>query len=83
MFTQSDVQILVSLLPPNAVKQIQEKTTISTTTIKKFLRGEKIRADFAQRIYEAALSLVEEINSKESLLRKKTAKLLKGKGANI
>lgn len=81
MFTQHDVQILVKLLPSQAVRLIRQKTTISKPTIKKFFDGGKIRTDLAQRIYEAALSLIEENNSKENELRKKTARLLKNQGA--
>ena len=81
MFTQNDVQILEKLLPSKGVKLIREKTTISKPTIKKFFKGEKIRTDLAQIIYEAALSLIEENNCKENKKKKKTAKLLKGQSA--
>lgn len=77
MFTQSDVQILASLLPSRAVKRISRKTKISRPTIYKFLNGKKIRTDLAQKIYEAGVLLAEENKSKETLLRQKSAELLK------
>lgn len=76
MFTQSDVQILVSQLPDRAVGKIKKKAKISTPTILKFFRGEKIRSDKAERIYAAALSLISQSLKKEDKLRKKTTQLL-------
>ncbi len=75
MFTQHDVQILVSQLPDRSVAKIKKKTKISRPTINKFLRGEKVTSDKAERIYAAALSLIRQNRKKESKLRRKSTQL--------
>ena len=79
MFTQSDVEILLGQLPDKGVNKIHLKTKISKPTISKFFKGGKVRTDNAQRIYSAALSIIEKNNNKEDQLRKKTSKIIKSK----
>ena len=77
MFTHADVQILADQLSDGAVRLINKKTKISKPTIYKFLRGEVVRSESAQRIYSATLSIIEQSNTKEDKLRQKSQKILK------
>ena len=77
MFTQKDVDILNEALPSNAIMDIHKKTTISRPTIYRFLNGCKIRTFLQEKIYIAALEVIEEEKIRLQRIKKKRSRILK------
>jgi len=59
MFTQEDVNIIVSELPTGAITEISRETTISRPTVYRFFNGKKVRPASQSRIYMAALKIIQ------------------------
>lgn len=77
MFTQEDVNIIKKELPTSAIMEIHQKTGISRPTIYRFLNGEKIRSQFQERIYVAALKIIERDKIKTSKIKRERLRILK------
>jgi len=76
MFTQEDVNIIRNELATSAVMEISKKTGISRPTIYRFLSGEKIRSRFQERIYVAALKIIERDKIKTSQIKQERSRIL-------
>ena len=76
MFTQEDVNIIKNELPTSAIMEIHERTGISRPTIYRFLKGEKIRSRFQERIYIAALKIIERDKVKTDKIKKERSRIL-------
>ncbi len=76
MFTQEDVNIIKNELPTSAIMEIHSKTGISRPTIYKFLKGEKIRSKSQERIYLAALKIIEREKLKTDKIKKERIRIL-------
>lgn len=77
MFTQEDVNIIKNELPTSAIMEIHRKTGISRPTIYRFLNGEKIRSRFQERIYLAALKIIEQDKIRTNKIKKERKRILK------
>ncbi len=77
MFTQEDVNIIRNELPTSSVMEIHKKTGISRPTIYRFLNGEKIRYISQERIYVAALKIIERDKIKTNKIKKERSRILK------
>lgn len=77
MFTQEDVNIIKNELPTSAIMEIHRKTGISRPTIYRFLKGEKIRSRFQERIYLAALKIIEQDKIRTDKIKKERKRILK------
>ncbi|MGE0566423.1 MAG: hypothetical protein AB7O73_00625 [Bacteroidia bacterium] len=77
MFTQEDVNIIKNELPTSAIMEIHRKTGISRPTIYRFLKGEKIRSRFQERIYLAALKIIEQDKIRTEKIKKQRKRILK------
>lgn len=77
MFTQADVNIIKNELPTSAIMEIHRKTGISRPTIYRFLKGEKIRSRFQERIYVAALKIIERDKIRTDKIKKERKRILK------
>ncbi len=76
MFTQEDVNIIANELPSSAVIEIAKKTGISRPTIYRFLKGNKIRTGFQERIYVAALKIIERDKIKTQKIKEQRSRIL-------
>lgn len=76
MFTQEDVNIIKKELPTSAVMEIHKKTGISRPTIYRFLGGEKIRSGYQERIYMAALKIIERDKLKTNKIKRERLRIL-------
>lgn len=76
MFTQEDVNIIANELPSSAVIEISKKTGISRPTIYRFLKGNKIRSGFQERIYIAALKIIERDKIKTQKIKQQRSRIL-------
>ncbi|MBI2723385.1 MAG: hypothetical protein HYX39_14520 [Bacteroidetes bacterium] len=76
MFTQEDVNIIANELPSSAVIEISRKTGISRPTIYRFLKGNKIRSRFQERIYIAALKIIERDKIKTQKIKQQRSRIL-------
>lgn len=76
MFTQEDVNIIANQLPSSAVMEIAKKTGISRPTIYRFLKGNKIRSQHQQRIYVAALKIIERDKIKTEKIKERRSRIL-------
>lgn len=76
MFTQEDVNIIANELPSSAVIEIAKKTGISRPTIYRFLKGNKIRTSFQERIYVAALKIIERDKIKTQKIKEQRSRIL-------
>jgi len=77
MFTQEDVNIIKKELPSSAIMEIYHKTGISRPTIYRFLNGKKVRTNSQQRIYVAALKIIERDKVKTSRIKRERSRILK------
>lgn len=77
MFTQEDVNIIKKELPTSAIMEIHRKTGISRPTIYRFLKGEKIRSRFQERIYLAALKIIEQDKIRTDKIKRERKRILK------
>ncbi len=76
MFTQEDVNIIANELPSSAVMEIAKKTGISRPTIYRFLNGNKIRSNYQERIYVAALKIIERDKIKTQKIKEQRSRIL-------
>jgi predicted transcriptional regulator len=76
MFTQEDVNIIANELPSSAVIEISKKTGISRPTIYRFLKGNKIRSRLQERIYMAALKIIERDKIKTQKIKQERSRIL-------
>lgn len=76
MFTQDDVNILQKELPTSAVMEISKKTGISRPTIYRFLNGDRIRSRLQERIYVAALKIIERDKIKTNKIKQERSRIL-------
>ena len=76
MFTQKDVDILNNELPTSAVMEIHKKTAISRPTIYRFLHGLKVRSSIQDRIYIAALEVIEQDKIITRSIKRERARIL-------
>lgn len=76
MFTQEDVNIINNELPTSAVMEISKKTGISRPTIYRFLKGNKIRTSYQERIYVTALKIIERDKIKTQKIKEQRSRIL-------
>lgn len=73
MFTQEDVNRIALELPAKAMQDIASKAHVSRPTVYRFFQGIKVRQQ--ERIYMAALSVIERDRIRVQRVREKHAKL--------
>lgn len=76
MFTQQDVDMIIGELPSSAIQEIASKTGISRPTVYRFFRGEKIRSQFQERIYLAALKIIERDRNRTQKIMEQRTRIL-------
>ena len=76
MFTQDDVNSLQKELPTSAVMEISKRTGISRPTIYRFLNGDQIRSRLQERIYVAALKIIELDKIKTNKIKQERSRIL-------
>lgn len=80
MFTQEDVDMIVNELPSSAIIEIAEKTGISRPTVYRFFNGTKIRTDLQERIYVAALKIIERDRNRSQKIKDERSRILNNTG---
>lgn len=76
MFTKQEIEELRNQLPPRYRELISEKTRISIPTIARFFACSKIRENNAEAIYDAALEVIEEHQTKATYRKRKLRALM-------
>lgn len=76
MFTQTDVDMIVNELPSSAIMEISEKTGISRPTVYRFFKGVKIRSSLQERIYVAALKIIERDRNRSQKIKDERDRIL-------
>lgn len=76
MFTQEDVDMIAVELPSSAMEMIATKAGVSKPTVYRFFQGIKIREQSGERIYLAALKLIQKNKARAKRIRAKRAKIL-------
>lgn len=64
MLDKDDLQLIVDQLPPDYKNKLAKMTDLSRTTVWKFFKGEEMKPASFEKIYDAALVLVEEYHLK-------------------
>lgn len=76
MFTQEDVHIIAAELPSNAIEEIAHKAGVSRATTYRFFQGLKVRQHNQERIYLAALKVIEKDKARTKKIREERARIL-------
>ena len=82
MFTQADVDMIALELPSAAIGQIASKAGVSKPTVYRFFQGIKVRPDSQERIYLAALKVIQKEKARIRRIREKRAGVLNQKPEN-
>lgn len=76
MYTQDDVDMIAVELPSSAMEKIATKAGVSKPTVYRFFQGVKIREQSQERIYQAALQVIQKNKTRKKKLQEKRAKIL-------
>jgi hypothetical protein len=79
MNTEADLQKIIDTLSDyvsDPVKALEDKTTLSRSTIQRFLRMKPIKLSNRELLFEACLTLIEQKHNKQLALQQKCQRIL-------
>ena len=69
MFTTNEIKEFKEALPIKGIQMIKRRTGVSRPTIYKFLEGEEVRLDLAEKIWKEGWSIIRELKEKHAELK--------------